>query len=465
MRAHKTFFLFFLLMTFPVRLDAQTLEARLLERIEALEKLVGHLKERVVELESRLAGQGSSRRDSSSEGPSTRDAAPSGEPTPAPGTSTRRPLSAQWTDRLRFQSPDEQFRFDVGMQFQNDWAFLSEDRSLVESFGPLPNGTEFRRTRLSLSGLLYDRFDFKTQFDFAGGDSSFRDAFVGFRSVGGITNIRVGQFKEPFSLEELTSSKYVSFLERSLPNVFAPSRNTGLMVHDTLFGDRFTYAAGIFRDSDDFGDAPGDGNFAETVRFTGLPYFTDSGARLVHLGVGYSHRSPRNDVLRHAQRPEAHLAPRFVDTGAIAADSEDRVALEAAVVHGPFSIQSEYIRSSVDRLGASGLSFDSFYVSASLFVTGEYRRYSRSDGAFGRVIPRRSLIEEGQGLGAWELLGRFSYLDLEDRDIRGGILRDFTLGLNWYLTPHSKIMWNYVFADRENLGEANILQTRFELNF
>ncbi len=63
------------------------------------------------------------------------------------------------------------------------------------------------------------------QYDFAGGDADFKDVYVGLKKLPGVGTLKVGHFKEAFGLEELTSSKYITFIERSLPTeAFAPSR-------------------------------------------------------------------------------------------------------------------------------------------------------------------------------------------------------------------------------------------------
>ena len=51
-----------------------------------------------------------------------------------------------------------------------------------------------------------------------------------------------------------------------------------------------------------------------------------------------------------------------------------------------------------------------------------------------------------QKIGAWEVLARYSTVNLNDADINGGKEHDATLGLNWYLNSHITFLVNYVYA-------------------
>ena len=265
-------------------------------------------------------------------------------------------------------------------------------------------------------------------------------------------------------MEELASSKYIIFMERALPNIFAPSRNTGFMLHNTASDERITTAIGVFKSTDDYGENVDDSGYNITGRVTALPLYENKGANLLHLGAAYSYRNP-DDSIRYRQRPEAHLTDRFVDTGTFAGDQVDLVGLEAAWVNGPLSLQGEYMMASADRLGGgSDVEFDGYYVQASYFLTGEHRKYKTTKGAFSRIKPEENYNAAG-GSGAWEIKARYSGLDLSDSDITGGELNNITAGLNWYLNPNTRIMWDYVHADKDDVGEADMLMMRLQFDF
>jgi len=346
-----------------------------------------------------------------------------------------------WKEGLRFETPDKEFQMKFGGRIMNDWTWVGEDDDLKADVGEQEDGTEFRRARFYTSGLIQGNVEFKLQFDFAGRDADLKDAYLGLKDFP-FGNIRGGHFKEPFGLEELTSSKYITFMERSLAmEAFAPSRNTGVMLFDTAYGDSMTWAVGIFRDTDDDGDVRDDGGYNFTGRLTTVPVYEDEGACLIHLGIGYSHRNPNDETTSFDSRPEAHLLDEFVDTTDFASDRMDLLGLEAAWVSGPLSVQGEYVFASVDLADTSSSSadFHGYYIQGSYFLTGEHRKYKPSAGSFSRVKPREN-FSFGGGLGAWEVGLRYSGLDLDDSGINGGKLDTITAGLNWHLNPNTRII-------------------------
>ena len=387
-----------------------------------------------------------------------------------------------WNNGLRFETEDKRFKMRIGGRIHNDWAFIDQDRELEQIFGDEEDGTEFRRARINLQGEIYDTVVFRGEYDFAGNDSDpdFQDVFIGLKNLPLVGNIQVGHFKEPMGLEQLAGNNHITFMEQALPCVLLPGDNLGLMLFNDALSQRLTWAIGAFKDVDAFpsdDDSDEDQGVSITARLTGLPWYRDGGRKLLHLGASYSHRNPDGAVLGFRQRPEAHLANRYVDTGLYNGfrmadarmDDMDVLGLEAAVVYGPFSVQGEYMRADVDTTFAGDRDFDGWYVHASYFLTGENRQYDRTSGTFGRLKLRHNFsLGEQRGWGAWQVAGRYSTLDLDDGIIRGGEENNFTLGLNWYLNPNTRIMLNYVMANIEHdlySGDLNTFQTRFQVDF
>lgn len=393
-------------------------------------------------------------------------------------------IQMSWKDGIEFQSADKKtFKGKISGRLQLDVASFSQDDDSETTVGDIPAGAEFRRARLSAEGefgLALPTF-FKLEVDFAGeipdeGTVAFKDVYLGVRSIPGVNNFQVGHFKEPSSLEGLTSSRYLTFLERSAAvEAFWPERNLGAMVYNTALDERMTWAAGGFTEVDDTNPASDlDSNWRAVGRVAGQPWWDEDskGRKFVHLGISGSYYEPRGGAHRFRSRPEAHLAPRFVDTGSIPADHSILVGTEAAVVYGPFSVQGEYFRNWVSGTTTptgDSPSFDGYYLFGSWFITGENRAYRRATGAFDRLRPTNNFgWGEHSGAGAWELALRYSRVNLNDEGIRGGRLHDYTAGVNWYLNPNMKIQFNYVLANLErNSLESNthIFETRFATDF
>ena len=448
------------------KMAAQTSE----ERIKLLEQQLELLKKEVEGLKAHLV-----------------KGEPEGEPQPpaAPGSGaierTATTITTQakpqedpnrfrvyWRDGVRMDSANEQFKLRIGGRIMNDWTFARADDSLVESLGSLGgfvrDGAQFRRARLYASGVMYERIEYRAEFDFADSFANFSDIYVGLRDVPVLGTVKAGHFKEPFGLEALTSSNHITLLERSAGGAFAPLRNTGIAFQNTVAQGRINYAAGVFRETLNAGQSVGSGGPNLTARVTGLPVYADGGRKYLHVGAAYSHQGTPLGATLFGSRPEADLLPPFVLTPLLETSSYNMVGLEAAAVVGPFSVQSEYMKASVDSVSSGDPTFSGLYVMGSFFLTGEHRPYWHGGGSFDRVRPNSSFLDDG-GIGAWEMVARYSQLDLNSGLVRGGEMKNFTFGVNWYVNPYSRVMWNHVRSEVVETGNADILLMRFKIDF
>lgn len=200
---------------------------------------------------------------------------------------------------------------------------------------------------------------------------------------------------------------------------------------------------------------------------------------MLHIGGSAQYRSGEvnnangNRFLQFRSRPELRSRqpgfPNFIDTGTFLCDHANIYGAETALVLGPLSIQGEYFFVPADQAVIGGRSgdreFHGWYIYASLFLTGEHRRYDKRLGRFDRVIPHENFFlvrddcEDGRrtlfGLGAWEVAARFSQVDLSDAGVAtAGILNEYTAALNWYWNPNMRVQLNYLLADRSVFAPA-----------
>lgn len=409
---------------------------------------------------------------------------------PAPEATAAQPTAAEedkkgyegsWSyeagEGMRWSSADGDVQVEFGGRIQLDWAFQGAAQDIEDAFdgngGGFTDGVEFRRARLKAEGTLYERVGFKAEYDFAGGEAAFTDVYMSLNDLFSTMDARVGHFKEPQGLEQLTGANYLTFMERSLSDALVPARNTGAALSDTLGANNINWSIGVFRDTDNFGDDTNsagngvdDGQYNVTGRLSGTPLYEEDGTQVVHLGLSFSYRDADEGV-RFRSRPEDHQAPYVVDTGTIDAKNSWTGGVEAAWVMNQLSLQGEYLLSRVDDVADQNPDFWGFYVFASYFLTGEHRPYRPKDGSFGRVKPKTNWGQGGGG--AWELAARYSKLDLTDSGYDGGDLQDVTAGANWYLNPNARIMFNFVYGDLDGTagvdGPIRAFLMRFQVDF
>jgi phosphate-selective porin OprO/OprP len=280
--------------------------------------------------------------------------------------------------------------------------------------------------------------------------------------------IRVGQFKMPFSMEQLTSSNNIDFIERSFVDSLIPAKEIGAMLHGTPVPG-LNYGVAFSNGNGQNGvenDASVDDK--EIIGRVALNIAELAGSKdwLFHTGLAYS----KGDVSKASGlgitgRTEARGATFLTGLPGVGLNNatenneidRSRLGLEGAVAYGPFKLQTQWVTNSFDYNPAAGVSVDedveAFYVQALWTITGESQVTRYKDGAFSGLKPTKNFDAKTFSGGAWEAGIRYSHFDASDfRSVAGtglGFLEAdaWTAGLKFVPNSHVRFMLDYVTTD------------------
>ena len=347
-----------------------------------------------------------------------------------PGTVRSAETTASWQDGIEVDW-GERRSLSLGGRIHYDIASYDDDLT------PLDDNTDFRRLRASLRGRHGD-WRLRADYDFGIADG-WRNLYVQYRGLRR-TRITLGQQVSPFSLDDLTGSNDLTFMERSLASALSPGMLPGIAYQ--TWGRRWTAAVGAF--TDELNDQ--DRRVADGTSVIGRVTYTPirQGRNVLHLGLAQEFRSlDSTPPVRIRIRPESRLADnRLVDTGPLAGVDDLRVTgLEFMAIRDNLRFQSEYLLMTLDG-GANEADLDGGYAQLSWVITGERYRYDRARGATSSLRPK------GQR-GALEAAVRYSTLDLGDGVVTGGQQSQTTGALSWYLNQQLRISANYSLYDAD----------------
>lgn len=390
--------------------------------------------------------------------------------TPAAAT-VKGDVKISMTPSPKIESADGRYSFQPLGRIHFDTAVFDDDKT------DHPDGATFRRARLGFKGTVDKDFAYKVELDFGNKSStssaSFKDvyiAYTGFKNV----NFRVGSFKPAYSMEEVISSNYTTFIENSLSTSFATGEIIGAQTYGG--GKNFSWALGLHNDTTTSIDTD-DEQKSVVGRVTFAPIAEKD--KSLHFGVSGGYKVPGRDTdsADFSITAENALQTRkSAATGTISGvESLELLGLEAAGSYGPVALQTEYFHTSVNRENLADVDFKGWYAQASWLVTGETRPYDAKNGVFGRIKPNKPFKMAEDGFGAVEVAARYSNLDLNDGVVQGGEVDDITLGVNWYLNNNTRLMANYIMSNTDNVtpsgsnvaadDDPNVLLLRAAIDF
>ncbi|MGA1870693.1 MAG: OprO/OprP family phosphate-selective porin [bacterium] len=317
------------------------------------------------------------------------------------------------------------------------------------------NETELRRASLTFKSKIDKNWKAELEISLSDVDEAPEagDVFIEFTGWDW-AEVIIGQTKEPFGLEEQTSSQYITAIERSMAtNAFAPGSHPGI----ALSGDtkQLTWAIGIYEGADREEERD---TYALTGRLTFTPW--EHKKRVLHVGVSGSFRNLDGEDYEIKENAEVHTAEKVVVSDEIPADTLTLAAFEAAWVSGPLCFQAEYMGASVKALEVEDATYSGYYVQGSYCLTGESRPYKK--GGFKEIKPDKRF-------GALEMMCRYSVLDAKDNGM-GDAAMNLTLGANYYSNTHVRIMVNYIYTALtgdipENEKKAQAISYRLQYSF
>lgn len=401
---------------------------------------------------------------------------------------------------------------------QLDQAFFSQSTPSFERLGNIENGVGFRRTRLQAIGKLTEHTGLSIEMDFATiGRPSFMDVWGEQSELPFFGTIRIGQFRQPGTMDAWTSIRHLEFLERSLPfQSQDPFRRVGIMAY-ALSEDELTqwaysvYATGLtfFNGTETVYSTLGDtragtqigdsGGVSFSGRVTHLLYYDEpsDGRYLVHIGGGYNYSGiggagttgPFAKTYNARPVPEFFVGdpagggltiagdPVVVDSGRIVANSFNFWHTELAANWGAAHFQSEFMATTVNQRGGPAIFYPGAYFQCGYFLTGESCLYLKQAGVLDyNVVPYADFFGLGRnrgfgGWGAWEVAFRWSWQDLSGVNINPanqlsnsagpppapnpGVVNQTTLAINWWWNKFTRLQFNWIHSMPNYRGFGN----------
>ena len=362
-------------------------------------------------------------------------------------------LTGKFKDGFSWESGDKENAIAVTGRVHADYRQFN-----VNSIGGTPPAAnaqsastfDVRRAYIGLQGRIAEDWTFDLTADVAQTSAPQLDvAWVNWGAYKSV-QFRAGQFKMPMQIEELTSSRFIDFTERSFVNQLAPTKERGAMIH----GSPWT---GVF-----YGVAASNGNGKNNNETSST---ADGKDVIGRLGVNVAEIINNKDMVLHfagsysSGRQAAGVAPSertegrgitFFTPAAFATTYDrKRKAAEASLAWNQFKLQGEWLSANFTTVSGAPIDrdIDAYYAETMWLITGEKYADAYRGGAYGAIKPNRPYKKGTGGWGAWELGLRYSKFDAGDFPTIVGQTNKadaVTVGLKWIPTTNTRVYLNYV---------------------
>src|SRR5687767_3251911 len=418
-------------------------------------------------------------------------------------------VTPSWKGAPLYEDKEAGWSFKPRGRIQWDAGYVSnpDDNILTRNLG---FNTRARRIRLGAEGTIPGGFGYKFEMDFANATTGFGDVILTYAPKNKPYNFIVGNHETWNGLEQISSSRFISFLERAAFNdAFINTRRIGLSAGLVNKAGDMRLNAGLFTAHSIDAGFDNDGWIA-AARGVYSPLM---GSNQLHFGANLQHRHfqtnagstvsnsvgapSTNQLARYRARPFSQTTDvRFVDTGNFAAKSDNIFGLEAAGIFKSLHVVAEgqYLKSNAYGPGDTfdgddaldffptatvlvpdgNPSFWGGYLEAGYFLTGETRGYK--NGTWDRTKVLKPFSKDGWG--ALQLNARLDYLDLASGKLRNGFNNNFATGVStasvglgrggtqlgflagliWIPEDYFRVLLNYAHAEIEGGPQAAVAE-------
>ncbi len=374
------------------------------------------------------------------------------------------PVDASMQDGiLVFQNKEANYKMWFDVRLQGDAAVFF---GYNKDYNPIGNGMSLRRTRFAVKAQLDENWYGEFDTDWTSGTPEIKDAYIAYTGIKGL-ELQAGNFKENFSIQRNTTSRYLQFMERPMVTGLAPSRHLGVMAtYDTplvwvsagVFGPELKGAEEqtFMEDNNkDFGRNEG---LSYTAKGVVRPLHKSKDASL-HIGAAVSYREPKTTntdgyaVARYSSRNSTNInRKKYLDTDDMTGlDHELAYTFELAGHYkglryeGAYIARTAYFDQVTNKLGPQ--TADGWYAQAGYLLFGGSQNYDSNGAKYTRTT-------NGQDWGDLELCVRYEYCDFNTGDYFGGSAEAYAVGLNWHATDNVKIMLNYQFNNNDRYANG-----------
>jgi len=366
-----------------------------------------------------------------------------------------------WKGAPFFEDKSAGFGFKVRGRMQLDSYYMGSPTNVVRR--DLGFNTRVRRVRLGVEGSLPAGFGYKAEMDFANAGVSAKDVVLTYNKSGSPITFILGNQESLDGMEQMSSSRWSSFIERAQINgAFGNERRLGLSVGYRSKDNLLNAAAGVFS-SHTIDSTLNNQGWIGAARISYAPPVLNG---FVHIGANFQHREfAKNDtsggtnsitaagslpsvgqLLTYGAAPfSTSTGIKYVSTGAFAAKGDDIFGGELYGVFKSLHVGGEvqYVKVNAYKAGDIQTGLNAFaggntalvangnpnffggHFEVGYFLTGETRGYK--NGVWDRTKVLNPLGKGG--MGAFQIIGRVDYLNLDSAKLKSGFTNNFTTGV------------------------------------